>query len=261
MDSFYTYCHQAGPSLCAFHASSPLAIRTRLSTLLVQIKIHPVIAPVSDLNSRPEIITFSKVRRMIASALYRPLVIFPDLAESLAALESGDGRPFLDLSSQGQNEMPMCDSGTRNPEPTPNIPEVEGSADASRAIQCSDQAPFEGGVKGFQAYLGECQGASRAAGATMAGMRLGCIEVMLSLRSHSTYSIYSCLLTFSVGYQSQMAIQRSFWIKHIDPATVDRQQRRQHHTAEKRTPDSRAFSWLCSLAAKLVRREFSIPRL
>lgn len=177
MESFYTYCHQAGSSLCAFHASSPVAIETRLSTLLTGIKTHPVIVPASKLNSRPEIVTFSKVRKLIASALYRPLVVFPALAKSLAALESGDGRPFLDWSSQGQDELPMCNSDTSNPEPIPEIPEAEGSVDASNAILCSDQAPFEGGVNGFLAYLGECEQLSQNAGATMAGMRLDCVEV------------------------------------------------------------------------------------
>jgi TAP-like protein len=179
MASFYTYCHRAGPKLCAFHNSSPSAIETRLTTLLAKLKTYPVIVPASSSsNGRPEIITYSKVRKVISSSLYRPLVMFPGLAEALAALESGDGRPFLELSSQGQEELPLCDSNNtpETGEPSSEIPEVEGSADASRAILCSDQAPFEGGVEAFGHYLEGCENASRSAGATMASMRLGCVE-------------------------------------------------------------------------------------
>lgn len=179
MSSFYAYCHAAGPIRCAFHASSPSAIEMRLDKLLVNIKIHPVIVPApSTSNGRPEIVTYSKVRKMIASSLYRPLVLFPDLAEALAGLEAGDGRPFLELSSEGQEELPLCDS-SHNPgtgDPQPELPEAEGSADASKAIMCSDQAPFEGGLEAFDKYLEECQSASKSAGATMASMRFGCVE-------------------------------------------------------------------------------------
>jgi hypothetical protein len=138
-----------------------------------------VIVPASSSsNGRPEIVTYSKVRKFITASLYRPLVVFPGLAEALAALESGDGRPFLELSSQGQEELSLCDSnhGPEPGEPSPEIPEVEGSADASRAILCSDQASFKGGVEAFGEYLQICESVSRSAGATMASTRLGCAE-------------------------------------------------------------------------------------
>jgi pimeloyl-ACP methyl ester carboxylesterase len=177
MTSFYTYCHAAGPSLCAFHASSPTLISARLTTLLTTLKTSPVIVPSSSTSSKPEIITYSKARKLISSALYRPLAIFPALAEALAALEASDGEPFLSMSPQFSDQLPLCDSNTSQPpDPTPEIPEVEGSADASRAILCSDQAPFLGGVSAFSTYLEECQNASTSAGATMANMRLGCVD-------------------------------------------------------------------------------------
>lgn len=175
MSAFYTYCQRAGPRLCAFYSSSPSQIESRLEALLADLKIQPIIVPASSSNNRPELITYSKIRKVIASALYRPLVLFPLLAEALSALESGNGLPSLTLSPQLQDQLPLCDSSAK-PDPTPDIPEVEGSADASRAILCTDQAPFEGGVDAFGKYLEECETASKAAGATMASMRLGCVE-------------------------------------------------------------------------------------
>ena len=175
MNSFFTYCHAAGPTLCALYASSPSTIEVRLATLLATLKNSPVIVPASSPNSRPEIITFSRVRKLISSALYRPLVVFPALASALAALESGDGKPFLSISPQFQDQLPLCDT-TSSPDPEPEMPEVESSADASLAILCTDQAPFTGGVSAFSSYVEQCSNASKSAGATMASMRLGCVE-------------------------------------------------------------------------------------
>ncbi|KAE8441236.1 hypothetical protein EG329_005600 [Mollisiaceae sp. DMI_Dod_QoI] len=182
MGAFYTYCHRAGSSLCAFYASSPETIEARLGDLLADIKIHPVIVPASpSLSSRPEIVSYSKVRRMIMSSLYRPLVVFPSLAEALAALEKGDGRPFLDLASQGGEELPLCqkqyDPNHSDPEaPTPDLPEAEGNWDATNAIMCTDARPAEGGVEEFSKYVDTLIGISKAAGATMSSMWMGCME-------------------------------------------------------------------------------------
>ena len=177
MDSFYTYCYKAGPKQCAIFSSSPSLIATRLSALLETLRISPVIVPSSSSNSKPELITYSKVRKLISSALYRPLVVFPSLAEALSALEAGDGKPFLQLSPAQQYELPLCDSNTGQPAaPSPEMPEMESSADASLAILCSDQASFLGGVSVFSKYLEECENASKSAGATMASMRLGCVD-------------------------------------------------------------------------------------
>jgi hypothetical protein len=177
MDSFYTYCYKSGPKQCAFFSSSPSLIATRLSAFLETIRISPVIVPSSSSNSKPELITYSKVRKLISSALYRPLVVFPSLAEALSALEASDGKPFIQLSPAQQYELPLCDSSTGQPaDPSPEIPEMESSADASLAILGSDQAPFLGGVSAFSKYLEECESASKSAGATMASMRLGCVD-------------------------------------------------------------------------------------
>ncbi|KUJ13110.1 alpha/beta-hydrolase [Mollisia scopiformis] len=182
MNAFYRHCHRAGPLLCAFYANNPEAIEERLKNILADLKIHPVIVPSSpSSNPRPEIVSYSKVRRMISAALYRPLVVFPSLAEALTALENGDGRPFVDLTSQGGEELPLCekqyDSKDGDPEsPTPEVPEAEGNRDATKAIMCTDARPAEGGVEGFRNYVDTLAGMSKAAGTTMSNMWMGCVE-------------------------------------------------------------------------------------
>ncbi|KAI6715765.1 hypothetical protein JHW43_001712, partial [Diplocarpon mali] len=183
MNSFYVFCHQAGPDRCAFYASSAEAVEARLDALLARIKMYPVIVPASrSSNPRPEIVSYSRLRRLISSSLYRPLVVFPGLASTLRALESGDGRPFIELaSSQGSEELPPCDARLEKPvptdpeNPTPEVPEAEGSADASKAILCGDWDGMEGGVEAFEQYVDRLVGMSKAAGATMTSLVMGCV--------------------------------------------------------------------------------------
>lgn len=181
MNAFYEYCHLTGPKVCAFDSTSPQAIEARLDALLADLKIHPVIVSASPhTNSRPAIVSFSKVRRMISAALYRPLNVFPALAEALAALEKGDGRPMVDLIPGGE-DFPLCKTrynpgdGDSKP-PTPETPEAEGNWDATKAIMCTDSRPAEGGVEGFRDYVKTLAGMSKAAGATMSNMWMGCVD-------------------------------------------------------------------------------------
>lgn len=172
MDSFYHFCHQAGPEGCSFYAETPKDIENRLDTLLEDVRKHPVIVPTPPTGGRPEVVTFSAVRRMIASALYQPLMIFPPLAEALSALESDDGGPFIALSGQGEGDPSLCES---DPGPRPEFPEIEDSKDASIAIQCSDSAPLNMTADEFGEYTNELARMSKSAGATMVNLALGCV--------------------------------------------------------------------------------------
>jgi hypothetical protein len=172
MASFYHFCHQAGPSNCSFYAQSPEEISVRLDALLASIKKQPVIVPAPPSRGRPEIVTFSGVRKMIASSLYRPLVMFSPLAEALAALENGNGSPFIELSGQGSGDPLRCES---EPGPAPEFPEVEVGEDASKAILCSDSAPLNMTVDEFGEYVNKLTRISKSAGATMANMALVCV--------------------------------------------------------------------------------------
>jgi hypothetical protein len=96
----------------------------------------------------------------------------------ISRLEAGEGRPFLQQSPEGVEKLQLCNSSQNSEtrDPSPEIPEVEGSADISKAIPCSGQAPFEGGVEDFRKYPEGCKDVSKSAGATMANMRLECVE-------------------------------------------------------------------------------------
>lgn len=157
MNSFYTLCHRAGLRRCPFYDMTPAAIEKRLDTLLANIKLHPVVVPGSSPGERPEIVSYSTVRRVISMSLYRPILYFPLLAKALLALESGNGLPFLTLSGQGIEDSLLCGS-----EEGQDL--AEGNSDASAAILCSDNGgwPKNSTVLDFGLALADMQEKSKS---------------------------------------------------------------------------------------------------
>src|SRR4051812_3703839 len=100
MDAFYEFCHRAGPLRCSFYAASPRQIQERLDALLRRLRVTPVLIPPVSLADAvvgspgpemPELVTYSKVRRIISTMLYQPIYRFRPVAEVLAGLERNDG--------------------------------------------------------------------------------------------------------------------------------------------------------------------------
>ncbi|CZS96242.1 uncharacterized protein RCO7_04983 [Rhynchosporium graminicola] len=170
MSAFYSLCHHAGPSGCKFYDKTPEAIEARLQNLLSAIKKNPVIIPAQNSSSnRPEVVSFSSVRRLISKSFYRPIWIFPQLAEALAALEDGDGVPFI--KAQGVSKDPIsCGPGSDSKDEL-----SEGTSDAFPAIMCSEANPLLDTADEFQEYVDTLTGISPSIGAVMAqDFRLQC---------------------------------------------------------------------------------------
>jgi hypothetical protein len=175
MEGFYSMCHQAGERKCTFYEDTAEKIRDRLETLLDDLRMRPVIALVTpDRHSLPEIITYSKVRKFISAALYRPIQKFGPLADALAALEKGDGLTYLSIVNPAANALPeTCD---QNPIP-PTVPLdalFEGTDDAFPAIMCSDAEPLTETAVEFEEYANALQEISKAAGAVNVLFRISC---------------------------------------------------------------------------------------
>lgn len=128
--AFFTFCHSAGSKKCAMHDSSPAVIKQRVDELLATLKVHPVIVPGSAPGERPEMVTYSTVRKVISASLYRPILTYPSVAAALAELELGNGLPILALSGEDVEESQLCGKGVEE--------DLEGTGDASIAIMCSD---------------------------------------------------------------------------------------------------------------------------
>jgi hypothetical protein len=171
MEAFYDFCHVAGPAECRFYASSPAKIEERLDHLLEKIKKNPVVVPALSTGGLPAVVSYSGVRRMIASALYRPIVMFPHLSDALAGLEIGDGISFMQFSAVYGWDPFRCDTDPSTPKPEPSdlVPA------APNAILCSDAEFAKITLEDFQDYVSQLSWASKSVGATMATMRLGCV--------------------------------------------------------------------------------------
>lgn len=175
MEAFYDLCHLAGPLKCLFHAPSPAEIKDRLDTLLAKLRINPVIIPASDLGPEmPELVTYSRVKKMISTTLYQPVLMFRRTASVLAALESGDGRPFYEYRLAGSTPSSLCSLETIPPTIPITGPE-EATEDAFPAIMCSDLDPVTDTVSELEEYAARLQAISSAAGAVNILFRLACV--------------------------------------------------------------------------------------
>lgn len=178
MDSFYFHCHRAGPLRCAFHAATPDLIRARLDALLDTLRTTPVLVPAppsesDDTPSLPELITYSKAKRMIATALYQPILRFPSIAVVLAGLERGDGTPYQSYTALDgpPSPLPLCRA---SPSPDPDTDGGGDTPDAFSAVLCADAPAWNDTPASFAVYAAALQDMSRASGAVNVASRLSC---------------------------------------------------------------------------------------
>ncbi|KAK3355540.1 TAP-like protein-domain-containing protein [Neurospora tetraspora] len=189
MEAFYTFCHSAGPDRCAFHASSPLAIKSRLDALLTKLRAHPILVPQGQSPSSdpaepyhvPSLVTYSRIRRLLSAAFYQPILRFPQIAPVLSSLEAGDALPYhhYTLSDSPPAAPPSpttCQADGDDPlQPPPFIFFEEiGNPDVFTAVACSDAAPFISTPHDFALYAQQLLNISQAAGAVQASIRLSC---------------------------------------------------------------------------------------
>lgn len=176
MAAFYSLCHKAGPLKCAFHGPSPGDIEERHQAILERLRVQPIIyMPETGFGSElPEIITFSKIRQLAATSLYRPNFYFTHLANILAGLEKGDGRAYYEFVTR--HGLPFSDvcSARHVPPEEPLTTVGEGSDDAFPTILCADGKPLPASPVDFVEHVGEMERVSRASGAIVVKDRIAC---------------------------------------------------------------------------------------
>jgi hypothetical protein len=96
LTSLYDACAAAGPSKCAIYENSTDLVRARVNKILNDIHLAPV--PVYNNTDLSQItfgvVDYSLVALQLFQTLYWPYATGPMLAESLAALERGNGSPI-----------------------------------------------------------------------------------------------------------------------------------------------------------------------
>ena len=176
MHAFYHFCHLAGPSKCALYAPSPEEVQARVDALLERIKVSPVIVQPNVITGPeiPEIISYSRVRRLISTTLYQPVRMFARTATALAALEKGDGEPLYQYYLAGSDPSSLCSLETVPPtEPASGSDEDTG--DAFPAILCSDAEPSNLTIEEMELHAERLQEISRAAGSVLVLFRMACV--------------------------------------------------------------------------------------
>lgn len=167
LEAFYELCHKAGPEKCAFYSPSPADIKARHLAILERLRSQPVMyMPDRAAGSAlPELVTYSKIRRLTATSLYRPNYYFTHLAEVLAGLEKGDGAPYYALVTR--SGLPFSDVCTVEPVPPtePLTTEEEGSDDAFPVILCADHKPLTQDPREFEDRVREMESLSEVSGA------------------------------------------------------------------------------------------------
>ncbi|KAG9661421.1 hypothetical protein KCU64_g2571, partial [Aureobasidium melanogenum] len=127
MNSFYQYCADAGYPACALANSNsstePAHVEQRTLAVIENLRCDPVVV----VDPLPEVITSHDLRMLIFQSLYKPIRMFPTLANTIAELEKGNGsnsaqilKPYHSLSCQTTSIDPVFD------------------IDAETAILCTD---------------------------------------------------------------------------------------------------------------------------
>jgi pimeloyl-ACP methyl ester carboxylesterase len=173
IDKFYDYCSAAGPKKCAFNfeTSDPVDIKASFESLISDIKEDPIAVPATSTRG-PDIITYSDVMLLIRYTVYKPLALFPQLADLLADLK-GNGSAFADFKAD--HDKPSCplQKCTEKAIKEPCYPDDGG--EASAAIMCTDGADISEPTKEhFKEYAAALYNDSRWLGEYWSTIAIKC---------------------------------------------------------------------------------------
>ncbi|KAJ7683904.1 TAP-like protein-domain-containing protein [Mycena olivaceomarginata] len=166
LQTFFDGCAEAGPDLCAFYKPTAAEIADRLSALTAFIRAQPV--PVITPTSYG-LVDYSFLRWQIFQTLYAPYVYFPALAESLAALERGNGTMLYELL--GVSAPFECDCGGAND----TVPFHLNDGEAVYAIRCGDAVEVTDSIEQLAEYYNDAVRSTTAFQENLvAANRFGC---------------------------------------------------------------------------------------
>ena len=107
--TFFTYCHQASPELCAFHgnASSPEQIERRFYKLFNDLREHPILISDPSVSFMPVLVGWQALKAVFLISMYDSIQKFPSLASILNDLEHGNGTSLAISSGRAFIEEPV----------------------------------------------------------------------------------------------------------------------------------------------------------
>lgn len=141
IDSLFVYCFEAGPENCSLYASSPEKIRERYFTVVNELARNPVAV---HLANPPVVLTHKILLDHLYASLFKPLLHFPVVADTIYAIETSNSSALATLAPQVLTPT-TCDCST---ERTPFF----GRNEASRVVECSDGADYAFSDDAFARY-------------------------------------------------------------------------------------------------------------
>ncbi|KAJ7290748.1 Alpha/Beta hydrolase protein [Mycena rebaudengoi] len=142
LQAFFDGCAAAGPELCAFYKPVLAAL-----TASIRAKPVPVITPTFY-----GVVDYTVLRLTLFDSFKMPYDLFPTVAESLAALESGNGTLFTNDT----------------------VPFHLNSNEANIAVQCSDAEEVTDSIEQFTAFVNNAAKTSQFAEFLVDYLRVNC---------------------------------------------------------------------------------------
>ncbi|KAJ5620630.1 hypothetical protein N7510_004614 [Penicillium lagena] len=127
LDSFFKTCHLGGPKNCSFWGPSVKNIHNRMNNILAELKYHPIPVPTSEACNIPLMATYSGLKEFALMATYTPHVQFPQLADVLTELETGNVSAYMSAITSGSLPANACNNGS-----------VSTTEDVNTLIKCVD---------------------------------------------------------------------------------------------------------------------------
>ncbi|KAI0661312.1 alpha/beta-hydrolase [Cubamyces menziesii] len=147
MDSFFHFCHEAGPERCVVYDSAPSLIRARFMDVLRRVEQEPLPVPLAE---PPLVLTHKMLVAQMFRAGYSPLAGFRVVAETMRAIET-DNQTALAVLAPRIVPPTECKCGDAAP---PWLTDAE----AYLAVACGDgdEHPYDP-----EAYAAYFEGLSR----------------------------------------------------------------------------------------------------
>lgn len=175
IESFYSFCHQAGPEKCSLYLPTVDAIKDRITNIFETLRTSPL--PVPFAKSGPVTITERAVREMFFMAAYAPNAKYPSFADNLAAIESNNQTV---LEKFGADLTTKCDCGS-------NTPPFLKQNEAWSGIACGDSSPdFKYSPELFKEVYGRLEKDSPSVAPMWAEAMLSCSQ--WPLRAKNRYA-------------------------------------------------------------------------
>lgn len=172
LESFFAFCHQAGPAKCIFYDATATKIQVRFQHSLQNLSEAPI--PLPFAQPGPMVFTKKMMHQLLLTAAYKPISMFPIVADTLVAIETQNATTLSHITASYLSTDVECNCQ----ETLPWIAQNE----AASAISCGDGDDIVEGPRDFVEYFDKLSAQSAFAAPLMSQGFLGCDEWRLKAK-------------------------------------------------------------------------------